>query len=213
MRIFKKHVVWLILMALIGGACLGATPLNVWFTGPNGPIPGDSIKSGREGSSDVFGYSHTLFAEPDSRFCVTSDTRNHFPISLIKEVDIASPLLHQVWRDNAPLQVTIKFYRIDPATREEVEYYRVELIDAFISDIRKELPMSFVPANAPYMFMERVSLSYTKITETWLPDAIVYEARWSANCDKTSPFYDYNFDGEVDFLDFELMADRWLDMQ
>jgi type VI secretion system secreted protein Hcp len=201
----------IVILSVCLSASFAAIPGNLWIFGENqGKIQGGSEKQDREGSIDIYGYTHLLITEPDTKTCQPSSTRDHFPVTIIKVVDRSSPLLLRAWRNHELLTVTIRFYAIDPATRMEVNTYTLTLEKAYISGLRQELPLTMLPANESLHLMERVSFTYANMVERWVSEDIAAGDEWHANCQKNSPFSDLNFDGVVNLLDFAIMADEWL---
>lgn len=187
------------------------TPGNVWYSGSiQGEITGSSEKEGREGSSDMYEFSHALTAEPaPNESCLAKGNREHFPVTIVKIIDRASPLLLKAWDTHERLTVTLRFYRIDPATRQEVNYYTITLRDAYISGIRRDVPLTFVPSNESYRHMERLSFTYGGYTEGHEAEALYVEDRWRNSCPQAL-VTDVNFDGIVNIEDFAIMAEEWL---
>ncbi|OHB58684.1 MAG: hypothetical protein A2Y07_11155 [Planctomycetes bacterium GWF2_50_10] len=209
MNRIQRAAIFLITV-LVSDACFSGLTPNMWVTGPEGLIPGGSERGGRAGSCDVYSYRHTVVSEEDEKTCIANEEIRHFPFTIVKPIDKASPLLFNAWRDRDRLGVMIKFYYINPATRMEEHYYTVELLNAVISDIRREMPLRVVSQNSYYPSMERISFTYENIEHIWEPDEIAWEGRWQASCEKNDQYYDFNFDGGVDFRDFEIMADYWV---
>ncbi len=151
------------------------TPCNLWVT----DIEGSSEKDGREGSSDVFEISHGLHSPIDPDTGQATGPRVHKPLSVVKVVDKATPMLHKSLCEgkNIP-EVKLVFYRIDPSTRAETEYYMIIIKQARVVDIRPYMPMSFVPANESYRHMEQVNFVYEEIEWNWMPDSVVEMDSW-----------------------------------
>ncbi len=155
------------LLAMVVPLILAPTPLNVGVDGH----PGSSEKEGREGTSDVFEFRHTLTQPFDPATGLATGRRQHSPLAITKFVDKASPGLHKALASGETIDtVVVDFYRIDPAKRTEVKYYTITLTDARVVSVHTFMPTSFVPENESWRHMEQVSFVYGKITWNWLPD-------------------------------------------
>jgi type VI secretion system secreted protein Hcp len=172
-------------------------------------IRGDSEVQGRENTIEVAGYSHMLVAEPDPITGIAGLVRDHFPVTIIKRFDQSSPQLFQAWRDHEICTAVFRFYRHNPATGGDVNFYTVTLNGAYISGIRQEALNNLVSATAGLPELERISFTYRDITELWINTGFTCNDRWHANTTKI-PFSDLNFDGIVNVKDFAIMADEWL---
>jgi len=154
---------------------MAPTPLNVAIDGH----PGGSEKEGREGTSDVFEFRHSLSQPFDPATGSPTGPRQHSPLRVVKVIDKASPGLHKALAQGETMdKVRVDFYRIDPATRTEEVYYTITLTDARIVDIQTFMPTSFLPENESYRHMEQVTFVYGKITWDWLPDDIQATDTW-----------------------------------
>ena len=141
--------------------------------------PGSSQKEGRADTSDVFEIEHHIHQPIDPTTGQATGVRVHSPLRIVKVVDKATPGFHKALCTGQNLsKVELMFYRIDPTTRQEKEYYRITLQQARIVDMRPYMPMSFVPANESYRHMEQVSFVYETIEWNWLPDSIVEMDEW-----------------------------------
>ena len=143
--------------------------------------PGSSEKEGREDTSDVFEIEHHVHQPVDLTTGQATGVRVHSPLRVVKVIDKSSPGFHKSMCTGENLkEVVLSFYRIDPSTRSETEYYKITLKNARIVDIQPYMPMSFVPANESYRHMEQVSFVYEEIEWNWLPDSVVEMDKWRA---------------------------------
>jgi type VI secretion system secreted protein Hcp len=141
--------------------------------------PGSCEKEGREDTSDVFEIEHHVHAPFRSEDGMPAGVRVHGPLRVVKQIDKATPGFHKALCTAQNLkQVVLSFYRIDPASRSEQEYFKITLKKARIVDIQPYMPMSFVPANESYRHMEQVSFVYEEIEWNWLPDSVIEQDSW-----------------------------------
>ena len=143
--------------------------------------PGSSEKEGRSDTSDVFEIEHHLHQPVEPTTGQASGVRIHSPMRIVKLIDKATPGFHKALCTGQNLkEVTLKFYRIDPDSREEAEYYNITMRNARIVDIRPYMPMSFLPQNESYRHMEQISFVYEEIEWNWMPDSAIEMDKWRA---------------------------------
>ena len=141
--------------------------------------PGSSEKENREDTSDIFEIEHHIHQPVMPETGEPTGVRIHSPLRVVKVVDKATPGFHKAMCTGQNLaEVVLTFYRIDPASRSEDEYYKITLRQARIVDVQPYMPMSFVPTNESYRHMEQVSFVYEEIEWSWLPDQVVEMDRW-----------------------------------
>jgi type VI secretion system secreted protein Hcp len=129
----------------------------------------------------VFEIEHHLHQPVEPTTGQASGVRVHSPFRIVKLIDKATPGFHKALCTGQNLkEVTVHFYRIDPESREEKEYYNIKLRQARIVDIRPYMPMSFVPANESYRHMEQVSMVYEEIEWNFKPTSAIEMDKWRA---------------------------------
>ena len=154
---------------------LAPTPCSLYVC----EYPGSSEKVDRVNSSDIFAIEHKIFQPFDPDTGEATGVRVHTPLTVVKVIDKATPGFHKALVTGENLsEVTLRWYRIDPDFREEVEYYRITLRNARIVTIETFMPMSFLPENESFRHMEKVSFVYEEIEWNWLPDSIVEQDSW-----------------------------------
>ncbi len=94
--------------------------------------------------------------------------RVHKPITFVKEIDKASPLLADaVWHGKIIDTVDISWYRITKTGREE-KYFVISLEKVRIVGITPYMPMILDRTNEMYNHLEKVELRFEKIRVEWL---------------------------------------------
>lgn len=137
-----------------------AIPANLTVAG----YPGGSLKIGREGTSDIFAVEHILVQSFDQLTGFPVGLPTYGPLTVIKHIDKATPGLHKAWATGELIErVTLDFYRINPAVREEQRYYIITLIEARIVSIELSMPLSFLPQNEAFGHMEKVGFVYRDV--------------------------------------------------
>ncbi len=143
--------------------------------------PGSSEKEDRDGTSDVFEIEHHLHQPTEPTTGEATGVRIHSPLRVVAAIDKATPGLHKALCTGQNLaEVTLEFFRIDPATRSESKYYEIILRHARIVDSSPYMPMSFLPQNESYRHMVQYSFVYEEIEWNWMPDSCVEMDKWRA---------------------------------
>lgn len=177
-------------------------------------LPGGSERPGREGTSDIVAVDHLIVQAIDPSTGQAVGRRTHEPLTVVKFIDKATPGLHKAWA-NARLfpSLTLDWYRID-LTGQETGYYKVTLTNAIVVAVETFMPTAFLPRNASFGHMEKVSFVYEAIEWNWLPDGRIEQdiAR-----PPTPGSGDFNRDRAVDLRDIaELqrclptLSHRWI---
>ena len=141
--------------------------------------PGSGVGEGREDASLILDVEQTIVQPFDPLTGSAARIRQHGPMSVIKQIDKATPGLHKALCTGQNLsQVELHYYRIDPQTRQEEVYYRITLRNVRVVEIGPTT--NYVTAEG-YKHMEKVSFVYEEIEWNWLPDSIVETERWAAS--------------------------------
>ena len=157
--------------------CLAPTPCNLGIS----EYPGSSQKEGRQGTSDVYGVDHELYQPFDEDTGMPSGIRKHGALTVLKTIDKATPGLNKALATGQNLRaVVLDWYRIDPASRQEMKYYTITLRQARVVGAKVIMPTSFDPAYESYQHMEEIRFVYEQIEWHWLPDDIIESDNWRA---------------------------------
>ena len=208
---YHRNLLVLILLVVCTGTYAAET-VHLTLTGKTqGWIKGDSIQIslGRVDTIECIGYTHILNSIVDDAGQPIG-RNNHHPISILKRIDRSSVKLFRAMRNTEPCTAVFRFYRPNPiGDGTTQQFYTVTLEDAFITGIRQEVPNTMDTSTSMLAPMERISLTYNAIIETYnaVPDECGDEWRYVGN---KVPFSDINFDGVVNMKDFAIMADEWM---
>ncbi|OHB54711.1 MAG: hypothetical protein A2Y07_08940 [Planctomycetes bacterium GWF2_50_10] len=175
-------------------------------------IYGDSTVTslGREGTIECGAYSHMVAAVPDEKSGMAGLVHNHYPISILKRLDRSTPRLYTAWRNHEPLRAEFRFYRPDPSGDGSIEQHYTVIIDyAFISGIRQFVPNVFESGVLHQAPSERISFTYGRINEIWVPTGLETIDEWTTTPSNV-PLSDVNFDGIVNMKDYAILADDWM---
>lgn len=143
-----------------------------------GAVEGSSTQAGREGKMEIHAVYHEVISPRDAASGLPTGKRQHSPLTVVKAIDKASPLLFTILTDNENItDLRLDFWR-PSRTGNEVQYYTIELNNASIAGIRREMLNNKYPENMKHQTYERVSFTYQKIIETWQDGEITAEDDW-----------------------------------
>ena len=143
-------------------------------------ITGSNTIAGREGTSEVIQLEHTLQIPLDRQRGTVSGKRVHSPVTIIKEIDTASPLLYQACAEGKVLsELRIDWYRIN-AQGIEQKYFSHTLSDVKVAEVKAILPNTKDPKEERLTHLEEVKLVYEKI-EWRHEEGYEYSDSWKEN--------------------------------
>jgi type VI secretion system secreted protein Hcp len=152
-----------------------------------GKISGSCDMLGREETIIVYGLYHTFMIPHNPLDGLPSGQRKHAPISIVKEIDSATPGFYQALVTGEQFyDVTFKYYDISESGTE-VHFYSQSLKNASIISMRNQTPVTFLKKNEPFRHMEIVSFSYENIE--WSNNVSNTRSE-DKKCKSTSPFDD-----------------------
>ena len=140
-----------------------------------GQIQGGVTQAGREGTIEIYGFSHEVISPRDAASGLPTGKRQHKPFSVTKALDKSTPRLLNAWSNNE----TIANFRLDmwrpSRAGKEFQYYTIELVNATIVSIALN-----AGAGRTDPHTETVSFAYEKIKVTWQDGGITAEDDWEA---------------------------------
>lgn len=200
-------------LSVLAGLSFGAETVHLTLNGQSqGWIQGEPVQTslGRANTIACAAYSHMVMGEPDPRNGITSEVRNHFPLTILKILDKATPRLFKAWQTHERLQAEFRFYRPNPSGDGTTQqFFTVILHNAYIAGIRREVPNTLDAQTSNLPPVERISFTYEGIEEIWVPTGVAAGDDWHTNTTKI-PLSDVNFDGIVNMNDFVILADDWM---
>lgn len=132
-----------------------------------GPIHGSVTQKGRENKILVIAVQHEIVCPRDPQSGIPTGKRMHKPLTIMKELDCASPLLSQILCTNENIrEATLQFWMATP-TGQERQHYTVRLTNANISAINFKMGNIRNPRLARLTEYEEIALTYQKIEWTW----------------------------------------------
>jgi len=103
------------------------------------------------------------------------------PVSFVKRIDQASPLIMQAWAQNQDVTAWITFFDNDPDSGETRQRYRYHLTQGRIIAVRTEMLNVFLPEGQMAPVMERVTIAYNALRVRDLVQNREFEDNWSSN--------------------------------
>lgn len=141
-----------------------------------GYFMGSVTAAGREGRIAVLGVIHSETLPFDSAGRISGKKASK-PFVIVKDVDQASPLLHNALANNEPItEFTLDFWRPTPAGAQEL-YYTVNLTNATIASLVTTYT-TFDDPSHPATYREEISFLYQKIQWTWVNGGIYSSEGW-----------------------------------
>jgi type VI secretion system secreted protein Hcp len=148
-----------------------------------GSIKGSVIQKGREGTIQVSYLQQKRVSPRDPASGMATGKIQHEPLVFRKTVDKSSPLLQSAMSSNENLTSAIfKFYQASTSTGAEANHFNIELTNASIASIDLYHPdtLDSGAGTAGVVEQEEISLTYERITWTWLDGGITAQDDWSA---------------------------------
>lgn len=134
-------------------------------------IPGGVMKVGLEGTSELIELDHLIIRNIDPSTGLPSGRIQHLPITVTKEIDEATVILHErMTRNQIISTMKLLWFRNNRQTGEEEGYFEINLTNASVVSMETFVPLTLIPENVVFGHMERVSFVYETIEWIWIPD-------------------------------------------
>src|SRR5690242_176784 len=100
-----------------------------------GTIKGSATQKGRENKIAVHEFHHEVLSPRDASSGLPTGKRQHKPIAITKEIDLASiPLMVALTTNENITEILIDFFSTSPEGIEQA-YYRIKLTNANVAHI------------------------------------------------------------------------------
>jgi type VI secretion system secreted protein Hcp len=153
-----------------------AEPMRMTVTGQaTGVIQGE----GPNGTIETLAFQHEIVSPRDAASGLPTGRRQHKPLTIVKPIDKATPLLHKLLTQNENAQVVIDFFRKNPQTGVQEKYYTITLTDATVSSIRDWKPNTRDLSADRAGDLQEVSFTYRRITWTYKTGGVTHQDDWS----------------------------------
>jgi len=133
-------------------------------------IEGNCTVQNREGTIPLLLFSHNLVTPRDAASGLPTGETQHEPVTVLKYLDKASPLLVQRLITGYVIpHVTVRFYRTNDIGHEphEENYYTITLDNVKIVSVKSSVP-----------HIEEIAFIYEHIIWRYETDGIEFEANW-----------------------------------
>ena len=143
-----------------------------------GDIHGSVTQKGREKWIQGYAFEYKISSPRDAASGLPTGKRMHSPLKIVKEIDRATPLLHNVLTNNENLkEVEFRFFR-PSAQGAEQHFYTIKLTNANIAEVKAYMLLNKVPENMKFPEMEEISFTYQKIEWTWVDGGLTSMDDW-----------------------------------
>jgi type VI secretion system secreted protein Hcp len=145
-----------------------------------GDIKGDCSQGGdKKDKILVYSIDHKVEIPKDTHTGLPTGQRIHHPLTITKHKDQSSPKLFKACSTGEQTTATLDYYRVNSEGTEE-KYFTIKLEEAIVVNVREFTPTTFLPENKPYLDMEEISFTYSKITWTYNDGNVEYTDSWKA---------------------------------
>lgn len=128
-----------------------------------GVISGSVVEPGFEGSIRVIGFRHEISSPRDAASGLPTGKRMHRPVTIIKDIDCSTPLLHKLLVNNENIpQWELMFFRMSSKGKRE-NYYTIQLFNASVASLHTDVVQNEHTGGRSLPLIEKVSFSYRKI--------------------------------------------------
>ncbi len=167
-KLLRDALFFLVISVLVSTQVFGIIPAYLDLIGDTqGRIEGSSQLERRDGMIAVYLFEQDISLDIDSTTRLPSGRLLTNPITILKEIDKSSPLLYQALIDGENLEFELRWYKINPNTRQEEHYFTIYLRDSIITSIKPWMSDTLNPANQYLRHMENISFAYSEIEWVW----------------------------------------------
>src|ERR1700722_16888237 len=145
-----------------------------------GAFKGGSPRKGWENTTEVHGFDYGVTAASDANRGTSSTTRQPQPVTVVAQIDKATPLYWNSLVTNEVLNsVKIDFFKPKPGGSSEENYYTVLLTNATIVSVRQftEKDSTHTDSTDTYEQFE-VKFAFQNMDVTWLDGGITASDDW-----------------------------------
>lgn len=153
-----------------------------------GEIKGSVTQKGREGKILVIAFAHEVASPRDTGTGLATGRRQHGPLVITKEIDRATPPLHEAQAGNEnfkewELELYAPQLRAGAGAGVEVQYFTITLTNALIASFRTEMPNTKHADLAKLNPFEEIAFTYEKIEWTWTDGGLSAADDWENRVD------------------------------
>jgi type VI secretion system secreted protein Hcp len=161
----------------------------MYLTGQkSGAIKGSVTQKGRENSSIFTYFDFGVQVPTDQMTGFAAGKRRHQPLTIRKEIDVASPLIFQMACNNEVVKTAVfKFWKVGTSktgvTGQEQQYLTITLTNAHVTEYKGYTPESHAADAATRQSTwdyEEIQFTYQKIEYVWTDGGISAMDDWEA---------------------------------
>ncbi|MGH0034606.1 MAG: type VI secretion system tube protein TssD [Myxococcota bacterium] len=145
-------------------------------------VHGDSTVTSMERADSIecVAYNDHVATQRRGEAGVATGRRVHDPIVITKRIDKSTPLLLKALCQNEVIEGDFKFYRPAPTGDGSTEHFMtVEIREARIVDIKREVLNVLDRAVAQYPVFETVSFMFSSVEVRYEPDGVSHQDLWT----------------------------------
>lgn len=162
-KLLRDVLFFLVISVLVSTQAFGIIPAYLRVDGIDGSVDIE----GREDMIAVYLFEHDVSFDIDPATGLPRGRLLTNPFTILKEFDKSSPLLYRALIDTENLNLELRWYRINPNTRQEENYFTMYLRDSIITSIKPWMSNILNPANQNFRHMEDISFTYRDIEWVW----------------------------------------------
>jgi type VI secretion system secreted protein Hcp len=141
-------------------------------------IKGESTQEslGRKDTIECLEYDQKVLTAREAGSGLATGRRQYEPITIVKRLDKASPLIAKALSTNAVIEGTFKFFRPNPTGDGTTQqFYSVVIKQGRVASIDQYVPSTWIPASADFPPLEKVAFVFHSIKWTYTDGGIEHE--------------------------------------
>lgn len=150
-----------------------------------GEVKFSCTQKGRENMLEIVAFNHQIKSPRDAASGLASGKRQHMPMMITAPYDAGLPILYAALCTNETL-LNAEFWFFSPtvigergsSTGNEVKTFMIQLENGHLSDIQLRTPNNKNPELMRYETYAEVSMTYQKITWTWIKNGVSAHDDW-----------------------------------
>lgn len=147
-----------------------AMPVYMRITGSQqGDFVGGCTVAEYDGAIQVRAIDHKIHVPVDESTGAHIGKRVHSAMTILKDMDSATPLLFKAMTEHEELEVTLDWYRHNPVTGGEEHFFSTKLERATVISVENHMDNQYIKENQNQPHMEQIKLAYHTIIWNYEP--------------------------------------------
>lgn len=158
-----------------------AETVHLYLKANGTDIKGEStqVSLGRADSIECVQYTQSVITAREAGSGLATGRRQYEPLTIVKRIDKASPLLMKALCENQAIEAVFKFFRPNPTGDGTTEqFYTVGFKKGRINSIKQRVPATMEPATSTHPPMEEISFVFHTISWTYTNGGVTHEDTW-----------------------------------